>query len=162
MDRTIAAVQRISTELRPGVLDNLGLVAALQQEARGFQERTGILCFLDAPEQASALPPEMATGVFRIFQETLTNVARHAQANEVKATWAEEEESLVLRVSDNGKGIRPDDLEDPKSLGLVGMQERAELLGGEVTFRPGAKQGTVVTLRIPNPVGFTRAQSKVS
>ena len=148
-DATIASVQRISSELRPSVLEDLGLSAALRHEAQRFQERTGIPCKLSAPDMLSALSRQVATAVFRIFQEALTNVVRHAEAKEVQAQLSEEGGQLVLKITDNGKGIRSADLDDPKSLGLLGMKERAELLGGEVTFQPGAHGGTVVTLRIP-------------
>jgi signal transduction histidine kinase len=149
IDATIASVQRISTELRPSALEDLGLSTALKQEAQRFQERTGIACKLRAPELPSALSRQVATAMFRIFQEALTNVARHAVAKEVQVELSEARGQLVLQVADDGKGIRPSDLTDPKSLGLLGMRERAELLGGEVTFQPGAQCGTVVTLRVP-------------
>jgi signal transduction histidine kinase len=142
-------VQRIAQELRPAVLDALGLTSALQHEVARWQNRTGITCHLSAAEPAPSPPPDVATAVFRIFQEALTNVARHAEATEVQVDFHQEENQIVLRVSDNGKGIRPADLEDSKSLGLLGMTERAEALGGQATFQNQAPRGTIVTLRVP-------------
>jgi len=150
-DATIAGVQRIAAELRPGVLEDLGLAAALRHEAQHFQERTGVHCRLQLPESLPDLPREIATNVFRIFQEALTNVARHAEAKELEVHLACEPGGLVLRVIDDGKGIRRSDLEDVKSLGLVGMKERAQLLGGEVTVQPGSPHGTMVELALPLP-----------
>jgi PAS domain S-box-containing protein len=150
IDATIASVQRIARDLRPGVLDDLGLAAALKHEAARWQDRTGITCLLSTPEPSPSPPPRVATTVFRIFQEALTNVARHAEATEVQVDLREEDGRIVLRVSDNGKGIRPADLEDPKSLGLLGMTERAGALGGQVAFQNQAPHGTTVTLRLPS------------
>lgn len=149
VDATIASVQRISVELRPGVLDNLGLSVALQQEAQRFSERTGIPCTTHCCEEIPVLPRDVATSTFRIFQEALTNVARHAEASSVQAECAIEGDRLILSVKDDGKGIDPSQLDDPKSLGLLGMRERATLLGGEVAFERGADRGTVVRVTIP-------------
>jgi len=146
---TIGSVQRIARELRPDVLDDLGLAAALKHEAARWQNRTGIACQLSAPEPPLSPSPDVATTVFRIFQEALTNVARHAEATEVQVALREEDAQIVLRVADNGKGIRPADLEGTKSLGLLGMKERAQAFGGEVTFQNQAPRGTIVTLRLP-------------
>jgi len=148
-DATIASVQRIAAELRPGVLEDLGLTAAIRHEAKRFEERTGVLCRLQLPESEPKLPDDLATTMFRIFQEAITNVARHAEATEVEVQLAQEADGLTLRVGDNGKGIRPADLEHAKSLGLVGMKERAESLGGKVTIQEGSPSGTVVQLVLP-------------
>ena len=149
VDDTIASVQRIAAELRPGVLEELGLTAALRHEAQRFQERTGVRCRLQVPESLPELSCETATTVFRVFQESLTNVARHSEAKEVEVQLACQSDGLVLRVTDDGKGIRPSELEDGKSLGLVGMKERAQSLGGEVTVQPTLPHGTVVELALP-------------
>jgi two-component system sensor histidine kinase UhpB len=146
---TIASVQRISSELRPGVLDDLGLSAALRHEAQRFQERTSIACTLRADDVPPTLARQVATAVFRVFQEALTNVARHAEATEVQIDLREQAGHLILQIIDNGKGIRASDFEDAKSLGLLGMKERAESLGGEVTFQPNLSGGTAVRLRVP-------------
>jgi PAS domain S-box-containing protein len=149
-DATITAVQRIAAELRPGMLDKLGLPITLQYEAARFEERTGIACRLVVPGEALPIPPEAATAFFRIFQEALTNVARHAKATEVEAELQPEAEGCRLEIRDNGQGMAGVDLTNLKSLGLLGMQERAALLGGDVSFAPQPGGGTVVTVRIPN------------
>ena len=148
-DSAISSVQKIAAELRPNSLDNLGLAAALEHEAQRFQQRTSIACQVKLPEGELDLPAEAATAVFRIFQEALTNVARHAQATEVRAVVQAEDGHVVLLVEDNGRGIRPEALFDKKSLGLLGMRERAAVLGGEVVIAPLQPKGTRVTLRLP-------------
>ena len=149
VDGTIQSVQRIATELRPVVLDQLGLIPAIEWQAHEFQARTGIQCTLDVYLRAITLSHAGSTAMFRIFQEILTNVARHAQASIVHITLQEQAGSLVLDVRDNGRGVTDAELADPHSLGLVGMRERALLLGGEtiVTGSPGT--GTAVRVRIP-------------
>jgi PAS domain S-box-containing protein len=155
-DSAIASVQKIASELRPSSLDTLGLTAALGHEAQRFQQRTGVACKVQLPANGLALPPKVATTIFRIFQEALTNVARHAQASEVQASLASESEEVILEVQDNGRGIRPGELADPKSLGLLGMRERAAVLGGEVVIAPLQPTGTRVTLRLPRAADETR------
>lgn len=142
-------VQRIAAELRPSILDRLGLVMALTFEANQFQQRTGIACRLDTPEQEPQLPVDVVTAIFRIFQEALTNVARHSKATEVAARLELSESACALEVRDNGRGISADALLNPKSLGLFGMKERARQFGGDVTFKPVASGGTAVVLDIP-------------
>ena len=95
------------------------------------------------------LPPEVATAIFRIFQEALTNVARHAQATTVRVTLEANGQWVALKVEDNGRGIRPDDVADARSLGLLGMRERASVLGGDVAVEPVSPRGSRVTLRLP-------------
>ena len=148
-DQTITAVQRIASELRPGVLDQLGLFPALKHEAQRFQKRAGIVCHLELPSRQPVLPAQVATAVFRIFQETLTNVARHAEATEVRVTFREEGSLVILEVADNGRGMPEDALGSPKALGLLSMKERAAVLGGDVQFQGGPGRGTTVTLRLP-------------
>lgn len=154
-DDTIVTVQRIASELRPGTLDNLGLATALKHEAQQWQQRTGVRCLLHLPEQQLELSHDAATAIFRIFQETLTNIARHAQATEANIELRPDEDQVLLEVRDNGQGISAEAVRDPRSLGLLGMKERASLLGGEITFTPGAERGTVVTLRLPIKTGDT-------
>src|SRR5581483_2655185 len=149
-DTLARTVQRIAAELRPGLLDSLGLVTALQFEAAQFQERTGIICRLQTPDPEPKLPIELATAFFRIFQEALTNVVRHADATEVVVRFEENEGSLFLEVRDNGRGITSADLLSPESIGVLGMRERARQFGGDVLFQPGTGGGTVVNVRIPS------------
>jgi PAS domain S-box-containing protein len=149
IDATIQSVRKISTELRPGVLDDLGLVAAIEWQAQEFQARTGIACELTLPPDDASLDRERSTAIFRIFQEILTNVTRHAKATRVRVSMTEEAGQIILQVRDNGQGITEGQIADPRSLGLLGMRERALILGGEVTFSGTQGQGTTVTVRIP-------------
>ena len=151
VDTTINSVQRISAGLRPSSLDNLGLATAVLGEAELFTERTGIGCEVEIDEIPEHLPAEVTTTTFRIFQEALTNVARHAEARSVEAKLSIRENVLTLVVEDDGQGIDPAIVEDPKSLGLIGMLERAANVGGLVVFSSHEQKGTCVTLTIPLP-----------
>jgi two-component system sensor histidine kinase UhpB len=159
-DGLVGSVQSIAAELRPGILDRLGLLMALSYETDRFQRRTGIACRLDLPEEEPLLPPESVTAVFRIFQETMTNVARHANASKVEIEFQFQPGFLMLEIRDNGRGIKTAELLGNQSLGVLGMKERARQLGGEITFQPGAAGGTVVTLRIPHQQTQTAPCSK--
>ena len=150
-DALARSVHHIAAELRPAILDRLGLVTALNHEMEQFQQRTGIICRLTAPETDPPLPDAAATALFRICQEAMTNVARHAGATAVEIEFRHPPGEIVLEIRDNGQGIQPSDLADPRSLGVLGMQERARQLGGDVTFSARATGGTVVTVRIPQP-----------
>ncbi len=145
----IVTVQRIATDLRPGTLDHLGLSAALRQEAHRFQQRSGIVCELALPPEPLELSRDITTAIFRICQEALTNVARHARATNVNIGLQCDTDNVVLEVRDDGRGIRPESVGDTKSLGLLGMRERASVLGGEVAIEPGTPKGCRVTLRLP-------------
>jgi PAS domain S-box-containing protein len=147
-DETIQTVRRISTELRPGILDDLGLMAAVEWAAEEFQSRTGTACRLDLPEEEIVIDRERATALFRILQETLTNVARHANATQVNVRLAKEKGSLILEVHDNGKGIGKEELSAGRSLGILGMRERALLLGGGLAISGAPGQGTTIVVRI--------------
>ncbi|HYJ46061.1 MAG TPA: PAS domain S-box protein [Pyrinomonadaceae bacterium] len=149
INSTIVSVRKLATELRPGVLDDLGLVAAIEWQAREFQTRTGINCHLSLPPEDIDIGSQQSTAVFRIFQEILTNVARHANARNVEVRMNKTEDDLRLEVRDDGRGIAEDQISGVGSLGLLGMRERALLFGGEVLIRPAHGQGTIVTARIP-------------
>ena len=149
VDGTIQTVRRVASQLRPGMLDDLGLVAALEWQAGEFQTRTGIHCKLALPEKVTTLSRDQATAMFRIFQETLTNIARHSQATKVRIALKEQPESIHLAVHDNGIGITRDQLADPRSLGLIGMRERVKTFGGAVEFKSAPGRGTSVRLRMP-------------
>jgi two-component system sensor histidine kinase UhpB len=146
-DQTIAHIQRIAAELRPAALDHLGLSAALQQEARRFREKNGIRCTATAPDRLPPHSPEVATSLYRIAQEALTNVLRHAQASEVAIRLVARESALLLEVEDDGVGF--DAAAKGGSLGLLGMRERALLLHGELQLRRGEQGGTIVSARLP-------------
>lgn len=149
VDSTIGSVQRISAGLRPRVLDDLGLGPALREEAERFSTRTSISCEIEIEDFKDELPDDVSTTAFRIFQESLTNIARHADAHRIDSRLTVDEKVLSLAIHDDGKGIDPGEIGDPKSLGLIGMVERAGNVGGEVVFRRAADQGTDVILTIP-------------
>jgi signal transduction histidine kinase len=149
IDATIQTVRQISTELRPGVLDNLGLVAAIEWQAHDFQLRTGVRCTITTMADETMWGQEFSTTFFRIFQETLTNIIRHAEATAVEVVMAVDAGRLVLIVSDNGKGITEAAIASTKSIGLAGIRERAALLGGTAVFSGGPGLGTIVTVSIP-------------
>ena len=149
LDDAIQSVQRISTDLRPGILDDLGLGAALEWAAEEFETRTGTRCRISMPDEDINVDPDRATALFRIFQEILTNVARHAKATQVNVWLAKENGNLALEVHDNGLGISEEQLSAGKSLGILGMRERARLLGGELIIQGVHGAGTTVRARIP-------------
>ncbi len=149
LDDTIQTVREISTGLRPAILDGLGLRAAVEWQAREFQSRTGLKCVVDLPRRDVPFDADRSAAVFRIFQEILTNVTRHAQARRVRIALEASPERLVLTVSDDGKGISKKALKDPASLGLLGMRERALAFGGTVEIRGKRGQGTTVTVAAP-------------
>ena len=149
VDGMIVTLRRIASELRPTTLDDLGLQAALESHAQEFESRTGIRCSVTLPQEPLMLDKDRSTAIFRIFQESLTNVARHAHATSVEARFLHEPHRLIFQIVDNGTGFDPESAKAGKSLGLIGMQERALLLGGEFKSegKPGA--GTTVTLTLP-------------
>ncbi len=151
VDKLTSSVRRIASELRPGTLDDLGLTAALEWQAQEFESRTGIRCVVDLPQEELALDSGRSTAIFRIFQESLTNVARHAQATRVEARLQKQEDQLIFQVHDNGRGFDAEQAKQRRSLGLVGMQERALLLSGELKIEGILGSGTTMTLRIPLP-----------
>jgi signal transduction histidine kinase len=150
IDSTIQMVRRIATELRPGILDHLGLAAALEWQAHEFQMRTGIKCDVHANLNDPGLHPDLNTAFFRIFQETLTNIIRHAGATLVAVNLRERDGRIILEVKDNGRGISETEISQTDSMGLLGMRERAALLGGRFKIAQGAGgKGTKVTVSIP-------------
>ena len=151
IDHTIESVRKIATELRPAILDDLGLAAAVEWAAHEFAARTGTKCALDLPPADLAIDSEAATVLFRILQEALTNIARHAEATEFSVRLAESDGALCLEVRDNGKGFQEARLAHGESLGVLGMRERALLLGGRLTIRSSPGEGAVVTVWIPRP-----------
>jgi PAS domain S-box-containing protein len=147
VDAAIESVHQIARELRPGVLDHLGLRAALEWQMQDFQSRSKIECQFNSEVDEFKLDQERSTAIFRIMQEALTNVARHAQATRVEANLRKEDNDLILQVRDNGKGIS--EAPDTNRFGILGMRERAHVFGGEVTIQGAPGQGTIVTVRIP-------------
>ena len=154
-DTTINVVRRIASELRPSILDDLGLVEAIEWQTQQFQARTGIECRCECSLQSIPLDEQPSTAVFRIVQEALTNILRHAHATRVIVAMKEENGILVLKVSDNGRGITPAEMSNKKSLGLLGMRERAHLIGGHVDIVGLKGGGTTLHVRVPLAGGAT-------
>ena len=149
VDQTIDATHRIASSLRPPVLD-FGIVSAIEWQLRRFGRNTDLACELSAPDAAIPLGPDAAITVFRIVQEALTNVAKHARATRVKVALAQHQGELLVTVTDNGQGIQPAHGKNGgHGFGVLGMTERAAALGGELTVQPAKRRGTQVSLRIP-------------
>jgi len=155
LDAGVQAVRRIAADLRPLVLDDLGLVPAIEWLAQSFTQRTGVPCALEVDESLE-LPEPFASGVFRIVQESLANVGKHARASQVEVALRTDGDYLLLRVQDDGVGFSTAAPRPAQSLGLAGLRERARLLRGElrVDSKPGA--GTRVEARVPLPEGTAR------
>jgi PAS domain S-box-containing protein len=149
VDMTVQTVQKISAELRPGLLDDLGLVAAIEWQAGQFRERTGIECEAALDPDSISLDRERSTMFFRILQEALTNVTRHSQATRVKIGLIKRERKLLLRVRDNGKGITKSQICNANSLGLIGMRERVRPWRGRVKIRGVQNKGTILVVSMP-------------
>ncbi|HXM36101.1 MAG TPA: ATP-binding protein, partial [Pyrinomonadaceae bacterium] len=149
IDTTINTVRRIASELRPIALDDLGLVEAIEWQAHQFQDRTGIIVQCDCTMENLDLSRVQSTAAFRILQEALTNILRHAQATRVHIQMNEADGEFILTISDNGRGITDDEKSGQRTLGLLGMRERAHLIGGKVDIIGSEEKGTVVTVRIP-------------
>ena len=148
-DTTINVVRRIASELRPSILDDLGLMEAIEWQTQQFQARTGIECRCKCSLQSIALSDQQSTALFRIVQEALTNILRHAQATRVAVAMSEEDGVIVLTVTDNGRGITEAEKLGRDSLGLLGMQERAHLIGGSVDIAGLPGIGTTLQVRVP-------------
>jgi signal transduction histidine kinase len=153
-------VRHIATELRPPALDHFGLVAAIEVETAALTRRTGLRCRIVTKHTHLPLTPDQQTAVFRIVQEALTNVVRHANASAVKISLAKVTRAVRVQIEDNGRGMTPDESASPTSIGLLGMRERAELVGGTLAIvaRPG--KGTTIRLTMPvTPERRPRAHS---
>ena len=145
----IGTIQKIATQLRPSILDELGLAEAVEWQSAEFSKRTAIACTPDILLRETSYDSSVATAVFRILQEALTNVIRHSGATRVAVSLEERNGRLVLIIADNGRGIRPEQLRESHSLGITGMRERAYALGGRVRLCRSPQQGTVVVAHIP-------------
>ena len=149
IENTVASVRRIATELRPLMLDDLGLLATIEWLVNDFATRSGIAVDLALPEEEFEFDPELSTALFRVLQESLTNVARHAGADRVRIMLSGTERDVRLTVDDNGKGIETSLEGTPKTFGLLGMRERASMLGGELTVRSNPGAGTSIVMIVP-------------
>jgi signal transduction histidine kinase len=146
---SLQTVKRITSNLRPPALDHLGLAEALRWEAITFRSRTGIRCHVRSDKEATALDAGQQTVLFRIVQEALTNVARHAGASAVHVTLAERRGECELRIRDNGRGVTESQAADPHAMGLLGMKERTALLGGTFQIAGIRGKGTTILVRVP-------------
>lgn len=155
VDQAMTTSTRIARDLRPSILD-FGVVAAIEWQTQEFRKRLGIECRLDA-EGDIELDPDVAMAVFRIFQETLTNITKHAGATRVQINIGTRDDWIVLHVMDNGRGMARHELAKPRSFGIRGMRERARYFGGDVDVKSAPGQGTTVTVRIPLTAGEAEA-----
>jgi len=153
LDSTIQVVKKICSDLRPGLLDDLGLKAAIEWYTEEFIERTGIICKLQINFEELEIDKDLEISIFRIFQETLTNIARHSVASKVQADFYLKKDILFMKIEDNGIGITEEQINDPKSLGLIGLRERVYPWGGEINIRGFKNKGTIVFAEIPLKVG---------
>jgi PAS domain S-box-containing protein len=162
IDQTVDIVRKISSELRPSVLDDIGLVAAMRWQAQQFEAQAGIVCHYDFSVEDVDLDSQQATAVFRVFQEALTNVVRHAEASRIDITLDKQNDDLVLTIRDNGRGITADEKSDRRSLGLLGMQERVNLIGGSIHVTGVEGQGTIIMVRVSRSGQDHSAQTETS
>ena len=149
LDGTVKSVRRISSELRPSLLDDMGLIAAMEWQLNEFEQRSGIKTSLSAPGVEKQLPDSVKTGLFRIFQESLTNVARHAHAENVRVSLKHSDGKIVLSIEDDGKGFDKKKIAGKRTLGILGMKERTLMMGGEYEINSSPGKGTTVLVAIP-------------
>lgn len=157
IDSSIETVRRISSELRPAVLDDLGLAAAIKWQAQEFESRTGITCMCHSLSEVEGMRRDRDMAVYRILQEALTNVLRHAQATRIDLFMSSNDGELILEIRDNGIGISEEESVITGSLGLLGMRERAQLVGGKLSITGTRDKGTTVIVRVPLDLAWARA-----
>lgn len=149
IDDMVISVRRIAGDLRPGILDDLGLIDAIDWQCSEFQKRTGKSCQFDTTLTEIDLDDEIVTGIFRLYQEALTNIARHAKATQVKTSLEKNNKYLILTIQDNGKGFDTNESKNKKTLGLVGMKERVVRMGGELIIQSEIGKGTTIISKVP-------------
>jgi len=147
IDSNIELVRNLSTQLGPAALDSFGLSAAIESEVLEFEEKTGIRCEISIPDAKIEIEEDTALGVFRILQEAMTNAARHAKPTSIIVDLEQDSKQIILRVKDDGMGM--ENISDTSSLGLLGMKERAILMGGDLAIESAPNKGTTVSLRAP-------------
>ncbi|MDO8989220.1 MAG: PAS domain-containing protein [Sideroxyarcus sp.] len=153
VDKCTLVAGNISRSLRPSVLDTFGIIAAVEMEADEFERRTGIACVFEHDAEIADVPPDISIALFRIFQETLANITKHAQASIVGVQMHDRDGSIGLSVRDNGRGLTDADREKPRSFGLRGIRERVEYFGGQVSIESRAGKGTHISVSIPRVAG---------
>jgi signal transduction histidine kinase len=151
VDSAVQTTRRICTELRPTILDDLGLVAAIEWQVREYGIRTGIECVLHVDESGISLDGDSSIALFRILQESFTNIIRHAQASRVEIELRREDDNIMMQIKDDGVGISVDKILNPLSHGIRGMIERAWNLGGALSVSDATGGGTVIYALIPSP-----------
>ena len=161
VDRTIESIHRISVDLRPSILD-FGIVAAIEWQAIEFEKQLGIPCHVFSSDNDIDLPPEQSSALFRIFQESLNNISKHAHASTVQVRLIRNQRGIRMEISDNGKGIASRDRQKPASFGIRGMIERAKALGGSLSVSNLSTGGSVVAIRIPLPVSQERSTKDIT
>jgi signal transduction histidine kinase len=149
IDTTVQAVRRISSELRPGLLYDLGLTAAIEWQAQEFCSRAGLQCDIRSEPEDIILDQSRSIALFRIFQEALTNIARHAHATQVEVILEENPDNVEMEIRDNGEGITAEQLAASGSFGILGIRERVHSLGGELRISGAPDQGTIVYVSLP-------------
>jgi len=149
LDETVKSVRRISSELRPSLLDDLGLGAAMEWQLTEFEKRAGIKTRFTHKGEDDKLPESVKTALFRILQESLTNVARHSGAKSVEVSFVRDADSCSLSITDNGKGFDKEKAADKRTLGILGMKERTSMIGGTYEIASASGKGTTVTVKIP-------------
>lgn len=147
-DTTLSAIKKLSAELRPQLIDDMGLVAAMEWYVHQFEKRSGITCSLELTEQEITFPQEMAINLYRILQEALTNVYKHAHASAVSISLNYSDSMVHLRIKDDGRGLAQEDKEKAHSYGIMGMEERVRLLNGQFTIN-GTGGGTMIQIEVP-------------
>lgn len=158
LDDTIETVRRILSRLRPGVLDHLGLAAAIEWEAKDFQERTGIACSCSIRPAEISMDNGCSTALFRVLQEALANAYTHSGADRIRISLREEKGAVVLSIRDNGRGITPEEIGNPGSLGLAAMKESMRMLEGDLEVKGLPGKGTIVRVFVPLQVSFDITQ----
>jgi PAS domain S-box-containing protein len=153
MEPAIDMIRRISTDLRPGILDDLGLIAAVEWQVQIFRKRTGIDCRLETALEEANLGTDLKTALFRIVQESLTNISKHAAATKVFVSLKSDKDQVALRIEDNGKGVKPSDLRKTKSMGILGMKERISILEGKFSIQGVPGKGTFLSVWVPMRIG---------
>jgi signal transduction histidine kinase len=155
VDGLVDSVRSLAGELRPRILDDFGLIAAVEWQIARFQKKSELKCTFSLPEQEPELNPDQATALFRILQEALTNVVRHAEATQFAVNMHYDDAWVNLEIFDNGRGVDQEVASHILRRGLIGMQERAAALGGEAIIEPRQRGGTRVSVRIPIQSGET-------
>jgi PAS domain S-box-containing protein len=158
VDESVKLIRKISTRLRPGILDDFGLLAAMEWQAREFDHRTGIRCSMSSNTKDIHLDKNASSSIFRVFQEALTNIARHSEATKVDVRLRQGRNKLVMEIQDNGRGLKDDEVQPHKSLGILGMRERVQLMEGTFTIQGAPGEGTRIRVSVPTESRGERGQ----